>query len=78
MYLNVHTFCILLQNIANAKQEFFIPFKEIQLKITKWMKPAHFPVQEDALFIKYSRQELSWPVTILQSTGSEKLRFSKF
>lgn len=42
------------------------------------MKPAHFPLQEDALFIKYCRQELSWPVTILQSTGSEKLCFSKF
>lgn len=42
------------------------------------MKPAHFPVQEDALFVIYCTKDLSWSATILQPTGSEKLFFSKF
>lgn len=42
------------------------------------MKPAHFPVQEDALFIIYCTKDLSWSATILQPTGSEKPSFSKF
>lgn len=80
MYTNIEIWniSILLHNISNAKQQFFIPFKEIQLKITKWMKPAHFPVQEDALFIIYCTKDLSWSATILQPTGSEKPSFSKF